>query len=63
MVQSDPDLPGSSGERVLSGKSGCPVNRGPTAVVIYDAAFLWLEEILLTLMPVTVMVRSVVRKS
>ena len=28
LVQSDPDLPGSLGERVLPGKSGCPVYRG-----------------------------------
>eukprot|EP00116_Pleurobrachia_bachei_P013169 sb/3473431/ len=26
------DLPGCSGERVLPGKSGCPVYRGPTVV-------------------------------
>eukprot|EP00116_Pleurobrachia_bachei_P000465 sb/3460727/ len=27
-IQSDPDLPGCSGERVFLGKSGCPVYRG-----------------------------------
>ena len=27
-IQSDPDLPGYSGERVLPGKSGYPVYRG-----------------------------------
>ena len=28
LLQSDPDLPGCSGERVLLGKSGCPEYRG-----------------------------------
>ena len=28
MIQSDPDLGTPSGERVLSTKSGCPLNRG-----------------------------------
>ena len=33
LVQSDPDLPGCSGERVLPGKSGCPVYRGQIPLV------------------------------
>ena len=30
IFQSDPDLPGYSGKRVLPGKSGFTINRGPT---------------------------------
>eukprot|EP00116_Pleurobrachia_bachei_P016140 sb/3476402/ len=34
-VQSDPDLPGCSGERVLPGKSGYPVYRGQKLLIFY----------------------------
>ena len=34
-IQSDPDLPGSSGERVLPGKSGCPVYRDQIPLIPY----------------------------
>eukprot|EP00116_Pleurobrachia_bachei_P018489 sb/3478751/ len=30
--ESDPDLPGSSGEKALPDKSGCPVYRGSTGI-------------------------------
>ena len=35
LVQSDPDLPGCSGERVLPDKSGCPVYRGQIPLISY----------------------------
>ena len=34
-IQSDPNLPGSSGETVLPGKSGCPVYRGQILSISY----------------------------
>ena len=35
VVQSDPDLPGCSGKRVLPGKSGFPVFRGQKLLISY----------------------------